>query len=600
MVYPLTTTTKNIQEGSNITPIVRVEFANGAKLDTLDPTDGLRSVELIDEFMSSRGTIIASPESILSWLHPTVLPTYKGTKVKISIGFIGTTQSIQLAPLFVGSVYSVSTPGGIVITFNLISWWELLAGKRVARDPATADAVPPVWDKDTTVLGILNELLTVFAPVFLDNSDGIVPIYKPYYEAGSYEGGLTVVRNLMDMTRSYIKLRADGFHVLYPRPTDPTSQLYSLLRYPFQMKSLTSTLVIPNTIIVVSVLPTSELGAPFVGIAQDSDSVAKVGSVEMIVLDEGISSLGEANARAQILLSRIQSTGSEGVMQASVHIGQELFDKVDVSDERTGGGGSSHRVGRIKRLWRSGQFIMELGFGGLAPHLSGLQTYPNDFGEFQPIIGPPSGVPIGSGPIFPPGYIPPGSQGEDFGELQPPVGPPPSGVPIIGAPFARAVWPEQRTYSSIPPQLDAAAGRSYSPVSSTPGAITGRRHRETWFILGTIGTATAQGVVPKVHGGRWRIVEAGARVKIAPTGSNIVIDIEYQLVSGGPWKSVFTNSFSRLVIAAGATEALSGTIDPGLILPLTTILRMNTNSTASPLGADLTVELDSSIRIVGQ
>ena len=107
-------------------------------------------------------------------------------------------------------------------------------------------------------------------------------------------------------------------------------------------------------------------------------------------------------------------------------------------------------------------------------------------------------------------------------------------------------------------------------------------------------------MVPKVHGGRWRIVEAGARVKIAPTGNNISIDIEYRLIPGGPWASIFTSSLNRLNIAAGATEALGGKIDPGLILPPKTILRMNTNSTASPQGAELTVELDSSIRSAGQ
>ena len=436
----------------------------------------------------------------------------------------------------------------------------------------------------------------------------------------------------MDMTRSYIKLRADGFHIVHPRASDVVTQGYTLADggYPFQMKSLTSTLVIPNRIAVVPAIPTEETPPDFLGEAIDLESVSKVGFVDMIVLDEGLQNIGEANVRASVLLSRIQSTSSEGVMEASVNIGQELFDKIAIEDDRTGGPSNSQRVGRIRRLWASGQFIMELGLGGLAPHLGGIQTYPDDFGILQPTIGPPVGGPGPIGAPFgpssttpgsagppPPAYAPPGPAPEPplYGPPAPPStppvpipvpGPPPPPIGTPPPPIAtppnpnRAIWTEAPARAVISPQLDSSAGRYYASASSTPGVIAGRRHRETWYIKGVIGTVTAQGMVPKVHGGRWRIVEAGARVKIAPTGNNITIDIEYRLIPGGPWASIFTSSLNRLNIAAGATEALGGKINSGLILPPKTILRMNTNSTASPQGAELTVELDSSIRSAGQ
>ena len=376
MVYPLTAITKAIQGAKNSTPRIILEFEGGAKLDTNDPNDGLLKVELTDEFLSSRGTIVATPRSHSEWIHPNILPAFTGLKVTITIGFIGTPQVIRLTPLYVGSVFSSSLPGEITITFNLISWWELLAGSRVTLDPVTSGS-PVVWPGDTTIQGILGELLSGKAPVRLDSSDGIVSVYKPYYEVEAFESILTVVRNLMDMTRSYIKLRADGFHILHPRSIDPVAQLYSLDGYAFQSKSLTARLVIPNRIWVVPLQASADSTPAFEGVATDTSSVNKVGVIDMIVVDGGISSAGEANARAQILLDRIRQSSSAGSLEVGVHIGQEIFDVIDIKDDRTGALIKKVRIGKIRRRWSPGNFMMELGLGGLAPHLGGIQTYPN-------------------------------------------------------------------------------------------------------------------------------------------------------------------------------------------------------------------------------
>ncbi len=595
MVYPLTAITRAIQGAKNSTPRIIIEFEGGAKLDTNDPRDGLLKVELTDEFLSSRGTIVATPKSHSEWIHPNILPAFTGLKVTITIGFIGTTQSIRLTPLYVGSVFSSSLPGEITITFNLISWWELLAGGAVILDPATSGS-PVVWPGDTTIQGILGELLSGRAPVRLDNSDGIVPIYKPYYEVDDFESVLTTVRNLMDMTRSYIKLRADGFHILYPRSIDPVTQLYSLDGYAFQSKSLTARLVIPNRIWVVPLQASADLAPAFEGVATDTNSVNKVGAINMIVVDEGIKTAGEANTRAEVLLDRIRQSSSAGSLEVGVHIGQELFDAIDIKDDRTGALIERVRIGKITRVWSPGNFAMELGLGGLAPHLGGVQTYP----DVAPYLPPPGLVdPITGTPIGPFPDIEPVSESPPI-TLEPPVRFPPGSASRTLPPVLAAVWTESPARAIISPQIDAYSGRSYAPVLGTPGSVTGRRHRETWYISGNIGTDTALGPVPRISGGRWRLIEVTARVKTAPVGSSITIDIEYQLVVGGAWLSIFVSSLFRLAIAAGAIEAVFGTIKAGLILPPKTLLRLNTSSTANPLGIDLTVELDSSIRVAGQ
>lgn len=407
-----------IQAGSSYTPLVIVSMGS-VVFRTDDPDSGLRFVETLEEGQSFRATIDVQP-SDLAAMHPGILRAALGEEVTIKWGYEGSDSMVASPPLKVVSDSGLSEPGTGRITFSCVGWWELLAGSRTVKDPSDASAAPPVWPKDTTVRAIINELLQGLSPVYLDTDDGIVNVYRPHYEADGLESTLTTVRNLLDMTLSYIRIREDGFHIVFPSRTDNITWTYELDGHQFYTRSHTAKISIPNRIVMVPELPTSEYSPDFVGVALDQTSIDKIGFMDMITVDPGVVSLGEANSRAHALMSRLQAESSDGLVIIPMNIGQELYDRVRIIDSRIETTAPmDHFVGMIKRVWTTNQYAMEMGLGGLMSHLSSLITAhpavpistpepPPYFRQRPPIVipGPPALKP-GDAPIWQGAPIPP-------------------------------------------------------------------------------------------------------------------------------------------------------------------------------------------------
>ncbi len=380
-----------IQAGDSYTPIVQVNIGGNNFLST-DPGSGLVFVESVEEGQSYRATIDIKPD-ILAAIHPEILRWAIGKKVTISWGLAGALDQIKSAPLFVVGVSGLSEPGNVVARFTCIGWWELLSASRVVRNPSDSAANPPVWEADTTIRSILNELLSGRASLFLDEDDGVINTYRPYYEADGLESVLTTVRNLLDMTTSYIRLRDDGFHIINPLPTSTLTHTYQLDGHTFFQRSDSVKAIIPNRIVMVPSLPSLDAAPDFVGVAIDQDSVDLLGFLDLITVDEGLQSQGEANARAFYILERLKAEGSEGLATVPMHIGQEIYDRIAIIDDRIGTVPIHHFVGTIKKVWEPGRYFMELGLGALMPHLSGLITYVTPGQSVQPPLVPGSSVP---------------------------------------------------------------------------------------------------------------------------------------------------------------------------------------------------------------
>lgn len=397
-MHTLTADTLTIQQGDSYTPIVQVTIGGNGFLST-DPDSGLILVEVVEEGQSYRATLEIKL-SILQIMHPEILRQAVGRKVNIIWGYAGTTQRIKSPPLFVVGVSGVSEPGNVVVRFDCMGWWELLAASRVVRDPTTAEDPPPVWPADTTVKSILTEILVGRGNVFLDDDDGVVNTYRPFYEADGLESVLTTVRNLLDMTSSYIRIRDDGFHIVNPQPSSPLSYTYDLDDHAFFKRSESVMAVVPNRIVMVPSLPTVDEAPDFIGVALDQDSIDRLGYLDSITADEGLKSEGEANARAYYILHRLKAESSAGIAVVPMNIGQELYDRVAMTDDRIGTVPIYSFIGMIKRLWRPGEYSMEIGLGGLMPHLSGLytaltpSTVPVMPAPYAPTIGPVLGPPL--------------------------------------------------------------------------------------------------------------------------------------------------------------------------------------------------------------
>lgn len=448
-MHTLTDDTLSIQSGDSYTPIVKVSIG-GIQFLSTNPSSGLMLVETIEEGQSYRATIEVKPE-VLAAIHPGILEWAIGRMVYITWGYAGTTQTVTAPPLFVVGVSGVSEPGNVVARFDCLGWWELLSASRVVRDPSTPEDPPPVWPGDTTVLAILTEVLVGRGNVFLDDDDGVVNVYRPYYEADGLESVLTTVRNLLDMSSSYIKIREDGFHVVNPRPSSALAYTYDLDDHTFFKRSDSVKAIIPNRIVMVPSLPTSDEAPDFIGVALDQDSIDRLGYLDFITVDEGIINEGEANARAYYILERLKAESSAGLAIVPMNIGQELYDRIAMADDRIETTPIYSFVGMIKRIWRTGEYYMEIGLGGLMPHLSGLYTAITPSTPSVPVTPyvPPGAPPIHGpvpiyGPPLPPGYVTPPWQPTPIPIPTPPATPTPSPTP--DPPIEPPVSPWERDY----------------------------------------------------------------------------------------------------------------------------------------------------------
>lgn len=639
----ITPTTLAIQKSSNYTPFVQVVIGN-LTYRSNDPNSGLRLVETVEENLGYRATIeLGLPTEF----NPFVLEALVGQKVEISWGYVGGSY-IRATPLRLLSVSGLSEPGQSVTRFNCVSWWELIANRRTVLDPSNAADYPPVWPKDTTIRNILAELLQSDAGVRSDNVDWLVRTYKPHYEADGLEAVLTTVRNLLDMTLSYIKLRPDGFHIVSPRAGDDVTYEYRLDDHTFFHRSHSYKIIIPNRIVVMPQLPTADEAPDFIGVAIDSNSRIQLGFLDFIIQDEGISTQGEANTRASVILNRLRAERTSGIIIAPMNIAQELYDMVRIYDIRTAPSLNIYRmVGRIRKTWSSeGVYEIELGLGGLTTHLSSLRTEYPISASTRPrgpvvtapevtVFGPP--IPSWIGPpvspweriatqpppvpvlTYPGGaYSPPVPDPIPYAPSPTPPGPtptyrpPPTATPTPppSPPDELPVSPWERGYSgsaqwsesSIPvlnsPLLDNVSGRTYGSAIQTPGALGGRRGRIEWFIPGIISSANPAGQRVKVTGGTWRIIRLTARVTKAPSSGPLYI-YAYYTVPGGTGINIIMPPVSVMTIYSGSREATERTLRTGLTIPVGSLIEMAYVS-AGTLGEDLTVELDYIVRATGQ
>ena len=228
----------------------------------------------------------------------------------------------------------------------------------------------------------------------------------------------------------------------------------------------------------------------------------------MVTVEEGLSSEAETHRRDEYIQERLKADGVEGLISVPMNIGQELYDKVSVRDDRIQAVLIHNFVGSLTKTWAPGKYTMEIGLGGLMPHLSSLPSFLSpgpaltprptisptpqrpDFGPPAPLSGgclgptPPwcqrvasSGVPgtgVGGGgggggggawpPTIPPRTSPPLARPPTGGGgVWPPITP---GPPPIPAPTPPP--PPQPTPSPPPPEIPW-----WERVSQTPGAIGG-------------------------------------------------------------------------------------------------------------------------------
>jgi len=282
---------------------------------------------------------------------------YKGSGVIIYNGFIGGSGS-NMSPMWVHNQQFISREGKLLLQLNCIDAWGLL--QQVNADLAMAaynqdwqqaseidkrrlpsgEEIPTalknaiIANYGKTIFEILEDLVgTIGITVTKDDDDGIIDTRQPPLRVSNPVSG---VRQLLDMTKCYLKWKSDGTFCTYQ--PDAHSTVYSFNVANLIINNLIdAAVVIPNRVTFYALDSDGDdwiKGFP----AVDDDSYTKL----EVYVDrhyllanfdiDGRSTTAELTALATGALAKIQGERSQGVLVAPMHCGLELFDKVEIQD----------------------------------------------------------------------------------------------------------------------------------------------------------------------------------------------------------------------------------------------------------------------------
>lgn len=200
----------------------------------------------------------------------------------------------------------------------------------------------------------------------LDTNDaGQGDDFKPTYTTtvGSQLG--PVIEDILSFTQLSIRLREDGFHAFFiPATAESPDQEYKLLAGPhtFFVHTRSVQLTIPNRVLVVSG-NIDDGGALFSGTSNDTVSQGLIGIIPQIVEDASVTSDSEAATQADRIIDQLQRDKLRGRLEVPLHCGQEVWDKILVTDERISGTDSG-RISQIVRFYQPGTYRMQIIMGG--------------------------------------------------------------------------------------------------------------------------------------------------------------------------------------------------------------------------------------------
>lgn len=258
----------------------------------------------------------------------------RGQQVNIGYGFVlsGGNEYSEAGPLWIRNTRLISYQGVLAVQIECYDIWEKLGMIRAAGDAVSDTA--KVWESDTTVYAIIDELLTAQSITLTkDSSDGIVDSLQPYYEANINDSILDIIIDMIGMTNCGIKSRQDGIHI-FKLPTSGSSHSYSYDlggAHVFFSCLEDEEIVVPNKIMVVDDYDE----ATYEAVATDEDSYSQLGfySSRKYAIP-GISSNSEAAQFAEAIMSAVRRSFSKGLVIVPHNCGQELFDHITVTDTR--------------------------------------------------------------------------------------------------------------------------------------------------------------------------------------------------------------------------------------------------------------------------
>jgi len=290
---------------------------------------------------------------------------FKGYRVSVGWGFFfgGGGEVSTSAPMYVWSQRTLSEQGELLVELTCVDEWERIA-RAIVRGETWGTR--PGWEADTTVKACIAELLSDLGIAWHpDNPDSQANNYKPRYFVDLNTPARTVIRQLLGMTKCAIRVRADGFHLI--QLTGGVDYTYDT-DHAFYSDVREAAAPAYNYIIVQNREPVSAKDADspdfYQGTAQDSASIDEFGVLRQIIIMDWVESNAEAVTLAECVLERAEAEASQGNIIVPMNCGQEIYDKVRVTDTRAGCTVTG-RVGQLTRVYGSGEYRLEIRLGGV-------------------------------------------------------------------------------------------------------------------------------------------------------------------------------------------------------------------------------------------
>jgi hypothetical protein len=229
----------------------------------------------------------------------------------------------------------------------------------------------PGWNKCMSIWNIITSLLSGFVECVLDNSDGIIDSSDSgkwptlYIENNAKLGD--VFKDLMNRTKCGCRMGSDGKLHFFSVAADPEPAVYFVNQSTYFSEIRDRKLLLPNRFIVLGKKYNTLASDNYEGVADDAAAQAQYGRAITQVEEVSVNSDQEAQSVAESMLRRAQLETTVGEVEAQMNCHLELFDMIEVTDNRFDGG-LTHRgwVGGIEREYREGYYRIRVSLGGMA------------------------------------------------------------------------------------------------------------------------------------------------------------------------------------------------------------------------------------------
>ena len=259
----------------------------------------------------------------------------------------------ETADLWVKTQQMITEPGGLVCVLECEGQWGYLREQHVMAlidqvqlgDPSEVTDDPyfvAAFDKTKTVYELIESVIqnafgwTLNATPSPD--DGILNgPFKPYFSLEKWPYAATVLTDLIEMTKCYLRAKANlTWDILYPQEDDSVDETYYSNQSPYFLRYAESlSLVVPNRVVVFAGNPLNEIPWPEPVIVGDTGAYS--GSYVEVLEPKfapSIESQPYAEDLANAILTRYNSERLSGYLLIHHDARVELYDKPRIEDLR--------------------------------------------------------------------------------------------------------------------------------------------------------------------------------------------------------------------------------------------------------------------------